>query len=672
VTQDFESFITYLKSIKSRYNPSIFKNDDSNENIEKIKKEGKLSFTSDNITNLLCFSEKIPKKVNISINSYFIETKLIEKPVNFYTSKAIFSGKHCFEITIINNYKLELGIGLVHIAHIGIYKKSTKNLGFSELKGLSENSKGIFSFFKIEEPLLIQNQKGKFNHFIFPHDVLGCCFDLDKLMFYLFLNGEIVNIYKLNINRIDDNDAFVPIISLGNHMDIYFNSWNDVQFQKEYEKYGFVPLDDFTNNNLQLSNLINVSQEYLNILFHNGYLIIKNSNLTNSNEGKSDISYSDINQIFHIIFDFIGKVAFKHSYIIKYVFISSIYGQLNSNPKSNNEILEVIFICLKYILNYSTNKTTLVKNIFLNLAETIRYNIRFKYYEDESSLKALIDIFTFFFNKKEIRDILIKLPKTLNQIFNLIFISYDFSGDAFKANDLDFIIQNNLNEDNNIINNKHNIISKSNSNEHNQTANITEQSFLGKIINEEYYNFKNNDFSLFYKELVNSIVSTGIDNSESNEIYKKFKKYFEKEVDKIERYTYIRRNDIIINLFKCIFIPSMEHFNKNYQQIKTELSIKKYLSKNEVDGEKLGGTIKYLFEEHRKNTPDFEKYEKKNLTFSDNVFLLEFINFFFIRNNCLQVWRVLFFLIESNSEYLGIKLWELMKKNLLKKLMVYF
>ena len=54
--QDFESFIKLLKNIKNKYNPNLL---NSNNNIENIKKSGKISLTNNNLTNLVLFNKKL-------------------------------------------------------------------------------------------------------------------------------------------------------------------------------------------------------------------------------------------------------------------------------------------------------------------------------------------------------------------------------------------------------------------------------------------------------------------------------------------------------------------------------------------------------------------------------------------------------------------------------------
>ena len=77
--QDFSSFIQYLNNIKSKYNPLLMKNDDIS---ETIKKEGKFSFTNDNITRLISLHKKRNKNIEISINTRYIKTYNLDNNYN--------------------------------------------------------------------------------------------------------------------------------------------------------------------------------------------------------------------------------------------------------------------------------------------------------------------------------------------------------------------------------------------------------------------------------------------------------------------------------------------------------------------------------------------------------------------------------------------------------------
>ena len=306
--QDFNSFIQYLNSIKSKYNPLLMKNDDIN---ETIKKEGKFSFTNDNITRLISLHKKRNKNIEISINTRYIKTyNLDNNYINFYTSKSLFKGKHCFEIEILNIEQPNLSLGLINTTYIEPFRNTFKNTSSFKINVLSQLNIDNIVFFKISEPFFIQKNDEIYNHYISYGDILGCCYDFYKKLFYLFLNGEIINTFVLNI-EVGEYMSFLPIISIGNYTEIIFNPGQNLEYIKSYEKFGFVPLDQEGKNNYEISKLREVTDLFSNILIYNGKTIINSQK----------ISYSDINQIYHIIFDFLGNVSLRHSYIIQKSFI---------------------------------------------------------------------------------------------------------------------------------------------------------------------------------------------------------------------------------------------------------------------------------------------------------------------------------------------------------------
>ena len=161
----------------------------------------------------------------------------------------------------------------------------------------------IYSY-KLKEQYFIKKDNIPYTHFITYGDIFGFCYDLYQKIFYLFLNGELINIEELMID-LNKNNLFVPFLRIGCDNEIIFNSGDKLEYENIYKGYGFIPLDEYNKNNYELSNLIKVTDDYLDILVNFGQLII----------GNNTINYSDINQIFHIIFYFLGKYSFQEPYI---------------------------------------------------------------------------------------------------------------------------------------------------------------------------------------------------------------------------------------------------------------------------------------------------------------------------------------------------------------------
>ena len=109
----------------------------------------------------------------------------------------------------------------------------------------------------------------------------------------------------------------------------------------------------------------------------------------------------------------------------------------------------------------------------------------------------------------------------------------------------------------------------------------------------------------------------------------------------------------------------MNSFNNEYKKDnKKEISIKKYLSKYEIDGEKIGGTIQTVYEEFAKNIPNFEELAHYQIKDFNNIFFLYFLSNFFIKSCSSSFWEVLgiiikdiryywndIFMIENNDKY---------------------
>ncbi len=235
--QDFASFKTLIEETKQNYKPELL----NNKNIQSIKTEGKFCFNKYNITKLLSFNEKKVKNLEISSNSRYISTRDIKyKCCHFYTTKTFFKGKHCFEIEILQMDDFEITFGILNINQIDVFKRE-----FCKSKNNELNQNVIFSlmnnlaFFKLKSPIFMEKNNNFYHHYLSYGDIMGLCFDLDKKLLYLFLNGEMINTYVLNIST-GSNNSFVPIISLENFKEIIFNPGPNLKHQENYIKLGFI------------------------------------------------------------------------------------------------------------------------------------------------------------------------------------------------------------------------------------------------------------------------------------------------------------------------------------------------------------------------------------------------------------------------------------------------
>ena len=170
---------------------------------------------------------------------------------------------------------------------------------------------------------------------------------------------------------------------------------------------------------------------------------------------------------------------------------------------------------------------------------------------------------------------------------------------------MDFIIKsehnnstnlNNLNNLNNNLNNNIHIIV------HSYFPNIiiTKKVFEKAIIYSQIDLDKNSPIIYnFFTEFIIGIFKNGTE-SQSKNIFKIFKKFLENRISKLNKICFSKNKYLFNDLFKTIFIPLMKSFNKEYNKNEKKISLKKYLLNKEIDGEKIGGTIKHIFDVYPK------------------------------------------------------------------------
>ena len=111
----------------------------------------------------------------------------------------------------------------------------------------------------------------------------------------------------------------------------------------------------------------------------------------------------------------------------------------------------------------------------------------------------------------------------------------------------------------------------------------------------------------------------------------------------------------------------MKTFNNEYENKENKdriILIKKYLSKNEIDGPKIGGTIKHIYEEYVPQISNFENlltfylYQEVNKSIFNYSFILsiyiifiELLYLFFIKENNGNLWKFLAEIINGMYKY---------------------
>ena len=626
--EDYASFIELLKDIKKKYKPELL-----NSSIQLINEEGKFSFNKYNITKLIPFKDKKKKNMEISINNRYIRiTDIKNKYAPFYLSKSIFNGKHCFEIEIMNMNNIYFVFGILNINFIEVFKKEfCKSKNNNELNNNNFNLIHNLASFKLENPIFIKKENNFVHHYIKYGDILGLGFDLTQKLLYLFLNGEIINTYILSVDT-GPNISFVPFISLDKYTEIIFNPGN-LKYEDNYKKLEFIPFDNNDKDNYEISQLKYVTNEFINILINNGKSIISNKNM----------SFSDINQIYHIIFDFLGNTSFQHSYIIQNCFIKNFELKSNLN---NNDDLELYYLSIRYILNSVKDQKSLLSNIIFNLIESIHIYL----IKGNSSFKKLFNLLIYLFSKKDIKNILSKFrPNTIKRIFSQIFISFNLYEELFHKINLDLKIKTSSSLINININKKEEIFKDISTNYYSFNK------YLMSALNEyDEQNIKE-IFSKFVEVILKNDVKSEEDNDISNNfLIKHLNDFLKEEKEKIVKSLFSSKPNLF-EIFKTYFIPAMFLFNnahnnnnKNKDKNLISYSINKYLT--DIESEKLGGTIKNINEQIIKDIPNFEDIKNMKIDNYNNIFLLQFFDFF-LGKDYRTLWGNLTFLISKSDEY---------------------
>ena len=594
---DFASFQRLLEEIKKKYKPNLL----NFRNIENIKKEGKFSFDKYNLTKIIPFGNKINDNIDMSINNKYIETNDSKTEYTcFFLTKTLFKGKHCFEVETLNLNVTLLNLGLVNINDINIIKKELDNkLIYKYNKDILKNID--FDLYELLNIIFIKkNNDNMYHHYTSYGDIFGFCFDLDKKFLYVYLNGELIKtlVLFLGINEIN---SYVPFICLGKSTKILFNAGENLKYGETYKNMGFISLDENEKNNFEISQLTNVTNDYIDILFNHSKDLINNKHIT----------YSDINHIYHTIFDFLGNISFQYSYIVQKCFINNIVKNNTSDIDC-----EFYYICIKYILNSVKNQKYILKNIILNLVESIHIYLM----KGNTSYHKLYELISYLFSKKDLVNIICTFSSNIIQkIFSQILIPFHPYYELFKNINLD-----------SSINSKKNFICNNNYDKFIfKNIKASYEEFMKNIILVQNINDKqktNKTFSNFVEIILNYGVESEYNKNWSNNIFKLFESFLKKEK---EHFANIHFSENRLNkLFKSFFIPGMYLFNKTCNIINTEKNILSYSIKYFIENksEKLGDTK--LIEKLIKEIPNFDEISNMKINNVNNIFLIHFFDFF--------------------------------------------
>ena len=521
--------------------------------------------------------------------------------------------------------------GLVDINNIEVFRKELFDFNDDDLdKGNIIFTHNINCFF-LESPIFIKKDANNiYHHYLKYGDIIAFGFDLDNKLIYLYLNGEIVNTYILHV-EMGENISFIPFISLNKFSEIIINLGEELKYEKNYKEMGFIPFNIVGANNYETSNLKKVTDDYINILINDGKSIIKNNNIT----------FSDINEIYHDVFEFLGNISFQHSFITQNCFIKHI--EINYE----NEIdFELYYICIRYILYSVKDKKSLLKNIILNLIESIHIYL----IKGDLSFKKLYNLFICLLSKNDIINIISEFDSyTMKYIFSQIFVPFHPNEDIFNQINLDIIIKSNQN-----LKIKNDFIFKDL---------IIDSQILTHCIKlaQEFYD-KQNICKIFSKliEIIlkNGIESKGNENMRDNIIIKNLNDFLKSELNILCNSNIcinkkvLRFNDIL----KSFFIPGMLLFNNFCEESKKSNNnylisypIMKYLIKNRKA--KLGGTMEYIKEHFINKINNYDEIISMKINNLNSVFLIEFIELFFLNKNSEDLWHFLYHIFSEYEDF---------------------
>ena len=261
----------------------------------------------------------------------------------------------------------------------------------------------------------------------------------------------------------------------------------------------------------------------------------------------------------------------------------------------------------------------------MNLIESIHLNLKL----GNSIYKKSFDLLVYLFSKKDIINIISQFRKnTLKLIFSEIFIPLNVHEDIFNKINLDFIIK----QENPI----------------NKKTEEKEKIFKDVVTNFDTFSnylisaqntYCNQHITEIYSKLVEILLKNGIESKEDENILNNIIiKYF-------KEFLIAKREDIRLNitfqdsfceiseLLKTFFIPGMHLFNMEYNKEKKNennllsFSMKNYI--NDIENEKIGGTMKTLDEQYVKQISNFDEIKNMKINSYNNVFLHIFLEFFF-------------------------------------------
>jgi hypothetical protein len=229
----YQTELDYLYKAKLK---SLNKEPKPNEsNVNKMKEAGKIF--GGNKT----FFDPTAAGQNVVLLSNNLKIESLNSFVSIMANNCVFSGKWCYEVTLLTN-------GLMQIGFCQVITQFTRHAGVGD----DITSYGFDGYRKCKW----NGEKKEFGKIWDVGDVLGVCIDMDNKIIEYFLNGEYIGTAFNNIPK-GENVAFFPGVSLSRGESCLFN-FGQLPFKYSYKNYKSfdIPMSKVNGTDQIVSNLL--------------------------------------------------------------------------------------------------------------------------------------------------------------------------------------------------------------------------------------------------------------------------------------------------------------------------------------------------------------------------------------------------------------------------------
>jgi hypothetical protein len=229
----YQTELDYLYKAKLK---SLNKEPKPNEsNVNKMKEAGKIFGANKT------FFDPTAAGQNVVLLSNNLKIESLNSFVSIMANNCVFSGKWCYEVTLLTN-------GLMQIGFCQVITQFTRHAGVGD----DITSYGFDGYRKCKW----NGEKKEFGKIWDVGDVLGVCIDMDNKIIEYFLNGEYIGTAFNNIPK-GENVAFFPGVSLSRGESCLFN-FGQLPFKYSYKNYKSfdIPMSKVNGTDQIVSNLL--------------------------------------------------------------------------------------------------------------------------------------------------------------------------------------------------------------------------------------------------------------------------------------------------------------------------------------------------------------------------------------------------------------------------------